>query len=638
MAFSLIIGSGGGGSFDSLGVVGAVLECSNQGLDKLQITLEDQSTLASFPPYSRVTLLHDGAARFVGWVDQLPASLSPERRQTTVSISGPWRWLDMTTFSTKKKLVDTNGNSNTYLLQTPMLNQGIDPLTGLPIKKTLREVINDALACVVNKYGAVVAYDLSGGGLDVQLPWSEKQNVTAGSVVRDQLSWAPDHSSVWQYSNAIPTLKIVPPSGPSRLVLETGVDATALTLNPRFDLLVNSVKITYLSQPVNGVRKVVIDTSSHQGDAAALQSPLSVDMTFPLQGGEKEPTLGLAARFHQAVCKLAIDTSFTYVDETMDWETTPGTTWSFSGLASGWSSYSSVCQTITRDLFTGAISLKLGHPGHLGLQQLIDLNRKNTPQANGDGGGGDPPTGKGSFEVSLEIVSGSAADKQEMIDSTVITATGPGGTTQQAAKDPSVTFSNLVPGSYLVSVVPAPGWKLVSNGSARPGKTIAVQENTLGASVTLFLERVAIRHPFRILLKHDDDTGLSAGVYYDSVLFESPDPGSVVQVTGLLDSAASASSGGWFTISDGDNIWLEITLDSSGITSAEIKHGSTAPGVPWSSGGITESDGGSPPKQTKARKVIAKFQNSTVSQYVFTNLVLFSGCFNGSAAKYPRPL
>ena len=270
-------------SLPSLGITAATLELSNQGQDHLQLTLADETTLAAFPTYQTVRLYHDGTPRFLGWIDKPCISMSGEARKTTLLLNGPWRWLDMTTYSDLMRLAQASGLPLSVLSQIPWLNEGVDPVTGLVLKRTIREVLTAALSWVITKQGPVISHDLSAGTLDLELPWSEKQNVTVGSVVRDQLGWVPDHSVVWDYSTLIPQLLVMAPGTAVKQVTSTGIDVTQLSLAPRYDLLVNAVTLTYLGQPVAGIRPTIIDTSANLGDAHTLASPLTVEMTFALQ-------------------------------------------------------------------------------------------------------------------------------------------------------------------------------------------------------------------------------------------------------------------------------------------------------------------------------------------------------------------
>ncbi len=686
MSFTLSVNGGPDRGFPELGITEGRLEISNQGLDKLQLTLESDEALDAFPAFARVVLAHDGATRFVGWVDQSPSSMSGERRHSSVTITGPWRWLDMTWYTQTKKVVvpdrasssgsssGSSGSSNTVqggvnsttstlppmptaeeLLaafglkresvahQLPMIGQAIAQSSGLPEKVSISDVVHEALSQVVARYGAVLDYDLSGLP-SISLPWAEKQNVTVGSVIRDQLSWAPDRSISWDYSTPVPTLRVGIPTS-SKQVTDVGIDATALSLNPRFDLLVRRVKLTYVAPPSQGVHDVLVDEARDQGDALTMNSPHAVEMTFPLQEREPLPSLGLAENYLKAVCNLAIDTSFSFVDESHAWDCLPGQKWGFSGVGSRWSAYTSVCQSISRDLFSNTLSVKLGHPGHLGLQRLLDLSKQTVPKwrREGAGGMGGPGSGNGEpggggagiLKASAAVAFGSPADKAEMLANTVITITGPGGT-QSGSLDSSgiATFFNLVPGSYIVSAVPSPGWKVKTNGgSSDPGNRVNVSGGGAVAQTTLFLEKIVFKHPFFISLRKDAESGtVYAGVREGSMLFDSLKKVEFIPISGLLPEVVADNSPGWVSVSNGDYVWLEVWTVAKVAHIQFTSNGQYDPSADaWSENSFVEGSISKLP----LGKVVLGDGYQYVQQHVCTNLIMRWVNIAGRPALYP---
>ena len=178
-------------------------------------------------------------------------------------------------------------------------------------------------------------------------------------------------------------------------------------------------------------------------------------------------------------------------------------------------------------------------------------------------------------------------------------------------------------------------------------------------------------HPFKVIVKKANvaASSLSAGVVYYSKLFTSLNPSDTQSITGLLSvptTTGTTTSGGpggtpgtaptaptsnskpsppsrqtsgiegWISVTDGDYIWLEVSITGGAVTDAQIKSG-TMPGESWTSGGYVEDDGATPPTQAKARKVIAKIVGGFAEQYVWSNLVLQNMCINGRAALYPVP-
>lgn len=657
-------------SFEELGIIGSSLELSNQAQDRMVLTLaRDLSEISPFPPYGRVILFHDGVQRFVGWVDQEPIMADHSRQQWQVVIFGPWRWLDLTNFSQQFKL---SSGILSPKIQVPVLNQGVDE-NGSAIKIPISEVIADALNQVTALYGGVFSYvaeDLN--GLDYQLPWSEKQNTTCGSVVRDQLAWVPGHSVWWDYSQQIPTLRITAtPVLTSHQVLSTGIDSTSLSLNPRFDLLVRKVAVNYIWSFLRGdntttERSVVSDVAiaGAESDAATLGAPGEVNMSFSLQQGESPPVPGIAAAYLSAVSKLSIQTDFAVVDESGGWQYGLGELWGFAGIASRWSAYTSILQSATRDLFTKELRLRLGPPTHLGLQQIFALNRKN-PRHVSEGGGGagqgpqpqnqgpNPvPQTPGTIMVTLGSVEGSLgdlADLQEANAGTVIRAIGPGGITRQATpSNGQAVIQQCPPGQYTLDLIPPLGWKYAEDCSENK-RYVTINSGSVGHGA-LFITRTKFASSSWEIIKSPakSNSPIKVGVYYNSTLFKSVKPGDTLTVTGLLGRVApSYQDPGWMAVTNESKIYLEVTLSNGIPTSATVK--STGAGATfdvdadsWTSGSIVEDDGGNPPQQTVARKLIAEVTvegtSVFVEQHVVGSLTMCPCMIAGSAALYPMSL
>ena len=468
MSFILTLGAGAY-NFSALDIEHAVLETTNQGKDSLKLTLGvDMATASPFAPFEKVTLIDEaGTQRFIGWVDQPGAEAEGDRQQGEITISGPWIWLDRTPYS--QPFVDTSttpATISTTPVQVPMVNQSVDT-TGLLTKLSIGDVIGAALACVTAMYGSVIGVssgDLS--GLTLQLPASEKQNVSVGSVVRDQLAWLPDHSLWWDYSGGSPTLHISSPGGEVAQVSESGTNATKIRITPRFDLLVSRVVITYVSSITDTdsnlvVRSTTVDDSAATGsgmasstDASRLGCPTQLALTYPLQKEETVPTIGLATAYATALSKLQCEAQFNFYNEGLAWSYTPGQTWGFAGIASQWSAYTSTAQTITRDLFTHIVDVRLGHASHLGLQNIIDLHKKNTPQAALRGGAGGNAYAPSTVTVYVAIAWGTSTDYADAVTDCFVTLIGPAGPQTVAApvSGAGILFGNLPPGTYTVLV------------------------------------------------------------------------------------------------------------------------------------------------------------------------------------------
>ena len=171
-------------------------------------------------------------------------------------------------------------------------------------------------------------------------------------------------------------------------------------------------------------------------------------------------------------------------------------------------------------------------------------------------------------------------------------------------------------------------------------------------------------HPFKVVVFKDQGV-TKAGVVYHSHLFDKIG-GDQKTITGLLSYASDSGSevtpegsqgtpppppapnadgvnqpdppsptstgiNGWVNVTHGDYLWLEISISSGSVTTAEIKKGVTKPNA-------VEGEGeGGDYIQTKASKVLAKIVGGFAEQYVTTNLVMIDMCIDGKGALYPIP-
>jgi len=143
-------------------------------------------------------------------------------------------------------------------------------------------------------------------------------------------------------------------------------------------------------------------------------------------------------------------------------------------------------------------------------------------------------------------------------------------------------------------------------------------------------------HPFQVLTRVDEQGDTFAGVVYFSRLFSSLVPNSGQTITGLLLENPLPTDPGWFAVSNGDLIWLEV---ASGV--ATIEHGTSfAPSATaWNENAYLEDDGEDPPQQLAARKIIARVVEVsgvlTIQQEMRTHQVMLDLCVNGRPARYP---
>ena len=126
------------------------------------------------------------------------------------------------------------------------------------------------------------------------------------------------------------------------------------------------------------------------------------------------------------------------------------------------------------------------------------------------------------------------------------------------------------------------------------------------------------------------------GLFYDST--------TAISIIGLLSQyPPSTSDSAWVTAAAGQKVYLEMAISAGAVSTAHLKIDTSYSGGTWTTGGDTENDGGSPPSQTYARKLIGTIDavaapSLSFTQEVFTSLGMMSCCINGEYAIYPVPI
>jgi hypothetical protein len=117
-------------------------------------------------------------------------------------------------------------------------------------------------------------------------------------------------------------------------------------------------------------------------------------------------------------------------------------------------------------------------------------------------------------------------------------------------------------------------------------------------------------HPFQVITRVDEDGDTFAGVVYFSKIFRGIAPDNFVPIAGLLLENPLPTDPGWFSVSDGDLIWLEVEIVSGlFISNPTIEHGTAfdLEAEEFTEGAYVEDDEDTEfPRQTKARKLIAR--------------------------------
>jgi len=145
--------------------------------------------------------------------------------------------------------------------------------------------------------------------------------------------------------------------------------------------------------------------------------------------------------------------------------------------------------------------------------------------------------------------------------------------------------------------------------------------------------------PFLVKTRKNSQSGLWEAYVNFGDLLNSLQPDDNTTITGLET---------WIPLDANDVLWIEITISNYSIIGATLhsyglgdsEFDPTA--APWDNGGFVQDDNGTPPKQISASCIIAQSEPDTngspsVTQKLFSNLLLMACCLDGFPAIFPFP-
>lgn len=208
------------------------------------------------------------------------------------------------------------------------------------------------------------------------------------------------------------------------------------------------------------------------------------------------------------------------------------------------------------------------------------------------------------------------------------------------------------PISSEMSASSSPSWRSAAppSGEAQQfdfGTSGSASNTPSQNSVNSVAAPTVVPAPFKVYTRVTSAGVTQAGVEYNSQLSNSYKPGDSISIKGLLNETQTT---GWITVSDGDLVYLELTLNPSGgvmTNGANIMFGNLFTNGAWTLNGYVEDNGGTPPVQDTARIALAEISVTaatkdtppvvSANQLVFTHLMMRSVAIAGRAAKYPLP-
>ena len=358
------------------GITAAQLTTTQEGTDTLALTAA--ADIASAPliaPFEQVLLLDGGTIRFRGWLDQAPRAATGSQHTLAYTITGPMRWLERTIYGT----AETGGKD---VLGLPTEEA---PTSATPLDTVIRRI----LARVDEDTDGAITWtdaDLDAAIFQHQIPAEVRRDNNCADLLRRALKFAPTVAYYWDYSGAYPRIRFADTARTTadKTLTTSGYAISQASINPRFDLLHDRVRISWQKQ--NDI--VRTDTTASTGDAATLGANRIYSQTFEV-GRYNIPNEGLAAVLLKHVSRLHIDATATL--EALDWTHRPGLLWAFSTpFPTPITGAKSFGYEITRDLFAQRQTLRLGVPPAHAIYKLSDGNNDNPPPPEDPAVTGDP--------------------------------------------------------------------------------------------------------------------------------------------------------------------------------------------------------------------------------------------------------
>ncbi len=382
------------------GFKSAQIVCRNDGMDVLaMVATRAPAETALFPMHSRL-ILRDGAEvkRFVGRVG-LPSMIARGGvREQQYQVEGMTWEFARHIYRQVWKIASVNEMTGavTYTEEPLSMVNLFRNAAGaeLTVSQEVAAILDYAIA-----QGLDFTYDLTNLPT-VRPPADEQLDLTINDALAAVLQWCPDVSRGWDYSGAQPRLYFsrgvvlegVMLHGPEEFTVRTVAlgELADYRCAPRDDLLTPVVRINYL-RPIavemdDGTTRVPLnvsrDTSTEANGAFGVsESTVRLsDLQWTGSGftpPEDAPAAGLAAALHAGFARLAFELDFSIPSSVVNWGPKPGEVWCVNDAGADLALAFSVCQSVTRDLRTGLLTMKCGLASSLGLSARLQLLRPN---------------------------------------------------------------------------------------------------------------------------------------------------------------------------------------------------------------------------------------------------------------------
>jgi len=344
MNLQLVIGSNPAASFASLGIKGAKLVEEYDGT--MHLTLECAGNISDpyiIAPFQRCVLIVDGTIRFVGWMDEAPRKATASTEDIQYKLNGPMRWLARTIFVQ---------NFGGIVMIAGRANQAAQQAV-LSWRQALTDVLNDG------GMNAYFNYNNATWPSTYNIPSRPRSDITCYDALKTLMSYSPMTYFRWTWgatASSLPTLFVGDVNDAvDRTLNASTINLSEASINPRYDLLVSTIRINYMRDNLLSATQ----NSSITTDADTLGAARTESYTFDTSAILNVPTAGLANAIKRFRGRLHVDGSATR--EGIDWSDEVGQTWGFAGTKfQQLATMRTILNTVERDLFRQRTQLSFG--------------------------------------------------------------------------------------------------------------------------------------------------------------------------------------------------------------------------------------------------------------------------------------
>lgn len=280
-----------GATLAALGIESCLVTTTSRGNDEMVVEMARAADASwFFAPYTTAVLADPaGTVRFRGVMLQPQAIADGGTERHAYTFTGPWHWLERIVFQQPWTMPtdasDYESGTHQVQLSRVILNQKI--VSGEPAPMSVRDQVIEVLDCAIAA-GAPIAYSATNLPDDVFPPEDEQTDLFCADALEAQMRWATNLTCHWDYTTNPPTLRFVAAGTARTAALEPPWQS--INPRPRYDLLVNAVRLTFLQ--VNVATHTVDDHEqtrqwaklTSQNAVADNGSPFEVAQLIELRG------------------------------------------------------------------------------------------------------------------------------------------------------------------------------------------------------------------------------------------------------------------------------------------------------------------------------------------------------------------